>query len=431
MAGGQSRGKGKALESIAARSGRDPAAIIDSIQAAEKAQAKAEAAKQRAAKVEASKKAAAAKAASKKRGGGSEAGTTDDEDETTKDHTTEVNQPSQIYSALSPQEQYRFQCYRRSGFASKPIEKFVAKMLVDESNRRFVARRGTVVGLGGGKSSFVSGGGHSNIMNNGEDEEGAATVVTDGSDLDQRTNNAHHLNNNKKRKKQSKRQMLQEESKRRRIAMDQPPPYLLQSFINNNGGNSGSSASSSGLNSSSTRGGGGGGVPPPLDQLVVPNSASEIVAVVSTLAKCYAQRLVSAARRVLDAEEEGQGRLNDPSLRRDAAAAATAKGRAPVTSTAQKPISPQHLLEAHRYRSRIQLDPGFWMADRVVDVRRRKEASSSTHASVGISEAAALGTEDRTRSCFLAAIAAQDAYDEARAKEAGEGGDVKMDLDNK
>ena len=86
MAGpGQSRGKGKALESIAARSGRDPAAIIDSIQAAEKAQAKAEAAKQRAAKVEASKKAAAAKAASKKRG--SDAGTTDDEDEANKDNT--------------------------------------------------------------------------------------------------------------------------------------------------------------------------------------------------------------------------------------------------------------------------------------------------------------------------------------------------------
>lgn len=400
MAGGQSRGKGKALESIAARSGRDPAAIIDSIQAAEKAQAKAEAAKQRAAKVEASKNAAAAKAASKKRGSGSDVGTTDDEDETAKDNTTEVNQPSQIYSALSPQEQYRFQCYRRSGFASKPIEKFVAKMLVDEANRRYVARRGTVVGLGGGKSSFMNGGGGNNNNMNGEDQEDAATaVVTDASDVDQ-----HHSNNSKKRKKQSKKQMLQEESKRRRIAMDQPPPYLLQSFINNGGGGS---ASSCCLNSSSTRG--RGGVSPPLDQLVVPNSASEIVAVVSTLAKCYAQRLVSAARRVVDAEEEGQGRAS--------------------VAKVQKPISPQHLLEAHRYRSRAGLDPGFWMADRVVDVRRREEASSSlsTHASVGVSEAAALGTEDRTRSCFLAAIAAQDAYDEARAKEAEKDG--KMDID--
>ena len=247
MAGpGQSRGKGKALESIAARSGRDPAAIIDSIQAAEKAQAKAEAAKQRAAKVEASKKAAAAKAASKKRG--NEAVNTDDEDETTKDdNNREVNQPSQIYSSLSPQEQYRFQCYRRSGFASKPIEKFVAKMLVDEANRRFVARRSTVVGLGG--KPFVPSSGHNM---NGEDAGEAAATVTDGSDLD---HNVHSTN--KKRKKQSKRQMLQEESKRRRIAMDQPPPYLLGGF--NNGG--AGSASSSGLNSSSTQGG-GGGVPP-------------------------------------------------------------------------------------------------------------------------------------------------------------------------
>eukprot|EP00577_Skeletonema_sp_RCC1716_P025945 CAMPEP_0113423372 /NCGR_PEP_ID=MMETSP0013_2-20120614/28982_1 /TAXON_ID=2843 ORGANISM="Skeletonema costatum, Strain 1716" /NCGR_SAMPLE_ID=MMETSP0013_2 /ASSEMBLY_ACC=CAM_ASM_000158 /LENGTH=168 /DNA_ID=CAMNT_0000311225 /DNA_START=21 /DNA_END=524 /DNA_ORIENTATION=- /assembly_acc=CAM_ASM_000158 len=166
MAGpGQSRGKGKALESIAARSGRDPAAIIDSIQAAEKAQAKAEAAKQRAVKVEASKKnAAAAKAASKKSVGVGKGlnnnnnkhnDNTDDED-ATKDHN-EVNYPSQIYSSLSPQEQYRFQCYRRSGFASKPIEKFVAKMLVDEANRRFVARRGTLVGLGGMRLQVNSG----------------------------------------------------------------------------------------------------------------------------------------------------------------------------------------------------------------------------------------------------------------------------------
>lgn len=404
MAGpGQSRGKGKALESIAARSGRDPAAIIDSIQAAEKAQAKAEAAKQRAAKIEASKKAAAAKAASKKRS--SEASSnTDDEDETTKeDNTTEVNQPSQIYSSLSPQEQYRFQCYRRSGFASKPIEKFVAKMLVDEANRRFVARRSTVVGLGG--KSFVN---NSHTLN-GEDTGEAAASVTDCSDLD---HNVHSTN--KKRKKQSKRQMLQEESKRRRIAMDQPPPFLLDSFNIGSG-----SASSSGLNSSSTQ----GGSVPPLDQLVVPTSASEIVAVVSTLAKCYAQRLVSAARRVADAGDD-QERQEAP----------TAKSPA----IAQKPISPQHLLEAHRYRSRAGLDPGFWMADRVVDVHGRKEASSSSiRASVGTSEAAALGTEDRTRSCFLAAIAAQESYDEARTKEAETEDDdgkndiegVKMDVD--
>ena len=54
------------------------------------------------------------------------------------------------------------------------------------------------------------------------------------------------------------------------------------------------------------------------------------------------------------------------------------------------------------------------MSDRVdVDGSSRKATSSIHHASssVGTSEAAALGIEDRTRSCFLAAIAAQDAYD--------------------
>jgi len=77
------------------------------------------------------------------------------------------------------------------------------------------------------------------------------------------------------------------------------------------------------------------------------------------------------------------------------------------------------------------------MADRVaVDGRHKKKASSSIRASVGTSEAAALGIEDRTRSCFLAAIAAQDAYYEARTNEVEEEGDsinnkeeVKMDVD--
>lgn len=262
-----------------------------------------------------------------------------------------------------------------------------------------------MVGLGGLRSQVVSGSSSANNGHsiNGEDEAAAATV-TDGSDLDHH----HHVHsNNKKRKKPSKRQMLQEESKRRRVAMDQPPPYLLNSFSNGTTG----SAGSSGLNSSSTAAR-GGVVVPPLDQLVVPNSASEIVAVVSTLAKCYAQRLVSAARRVADVEQEQQ---NDVSTKTGA-----------TSASAQKPISPQHLLEARRYRNRAGLDPGFWMADRVVDGRRRNKASSSLqHASVGTSEAAALGTEDRTRSCFLAAIAAQDAYDAARTKEECDGKDDK------
>lgn len=422
---GQSRGKGKALNTIAARSGRDPAAIVDSIQAAEKAQAKAEAAKQRAKKqieaeekITASKKASAAAAAAAADAVSNNAD--GDHDDATKDTNNEVhnnNNPSQIYSLLSPQEQYRFHCFRRSGFASKPIEKFVAKMLVDEANRRFVGRRGIVVGLGGRVSSESCNAENETEYNGAT---AAAAIVTDGSDLNQHHNIHHSSNNSKKRKKQSKKQMLQEESKRRRVAMDQPPPYLLNNFANNNNNNGGSS------------GGTIQGVVPPLDQLVVPNSASEIVAVVSTLAKCYAQRLVSAARRVADAEVE-----EEQKSRHESTTEASTKTTTSATATVQKPISPRHLLEAHRYRSREGLDPGFWMADRVaVDGRHKKKASSSIRASVGTSEAAALGIEDRTRSCFLAAIAAQDAYYEARTNEVEEEGDsinnkeeVKMDVD--
>ena len=411
---GQSRGKGKALNTIAARSGRDPAAIVDSIQAAEKAQAS----KQRAKEVEAEKRAAviaktalASKKGARSSSDANEDTTVEDDDDaaTTKDDT---NNLSQIYSSLSPQEQYRFQCFRRSGFASTPIEKFVANMLVDEANKRFVVRRGTVVGLGGRLRGSGDGGNNVNTKTNGEDDEyhggAASATVTNGSDLEHH-HTAHHCHN-KKRKKQSKKHMLLEESKRRRVAMDQPPPYLSARF-----GNNGGSGSASGLSSSSTQ-----GVFPPLDQLVVPNSASEIVAVVSTLAKSYAQRLVSAARRVADAKEEGEknGLHDDGS-----------------TSTAQTPISPQHLLEAHRYRSRAGLDPGFWMSDSVV-VNNGRKKTSSIPAGVGMSEAAALGTEDRTRSCFLASIAVQDAYDAARTKEVDEEGDgednkeeVKMDVD--
>lgn len=258
-------------------------------------------------------------------------------------------------------------------------------MLVDESNRRFVARRGAIVGLGGRFSGVGSNSSSSGNNNTGEyyaNGGGAAATVSGGSDVD---HYADHNTNNTKRKKQSKRQMLREESKRRRIAMDQPPPYLLSENVGN-GDSVGNNAFAQ-------------VVIPPLDQLVVPNSASEIVAVVSTLAKSYAQRLVSAARRVADAEEEQNRRQ------------VTTDTLTTKATMAQKPISPHHLLEAHRYRSRVGLDPGFWMADRVaVDGSRR--TASSIRSSVGISEAAALGIEDRTRSCFIAALASQDAYDE-------------------
>ncbi|KAL7456154.1 hypothetical protein ACHAWC_007659 [Mediolabrus comicus] len=397
---GQSRGKGKALNTIAARSGRDPAAIVDSIQAAEKAQAKAAAAAAKKAAVKKSEEEAAAAAAAKRKA---------EQEEETETTTTaidnEVNNnitPAQIYSSLSPQEQYRYECFRRSGFASKPIEKFVANILIDEANKRFVSRRGTISGLGGrfnnnhhGKDNYYDG-----VVGGAN-----AATVTDSSDVD----NTH----SKRKKKQSKKQMLRDESKRRRIAMDHPPPYLLPES---------NSGSGSALKA--------GSIVPPLDQLVVPSSAPEIVAVISTLAKSYAQRLVSAARRVADAENEQQKCLDESSTKEE-----TASSSATTATATATPISPHHLLEAHRYRSRVGLDPGFWMADRVdVDGSSRKGSSSIQRASssVGTSEAAALGVEDRTRSCFLAALAAQDAYDKVTTSTNGvEKIEDKMDVDKK
>ena len=132
---------------------------------------------------------------------------------------------------------------------------------------------------------------------------------------------------------------------------------------------------------------------------MVPDSASEIVAVVSTLAKCYGQRLVAAAKRVADTEEE-EKKLN---------------GTAGDATTAAKPLLPHHFLEAQRHRARAGVDPGFWMADRI---KGNKKGSAFSRGGVGAAEAAALGTVDRDRACYLAALAAQDAYD--REVEEGE-----------
>ena len=401
---GQSRGKGKALNTIAARSGRDPAAIVDSIQAAEKAQAKAAAAAAKKAAVKKSEEEAAAAAAAAKRKAEQEKETSSSLPTTIDNEVRNNITPAQIYSSLSPQEQYRYECFRRSGFASKPIEKFVANILIDEANKRFVSRRGTISGLGGrfnnnhhGKDNYYDG-----VVGGAN-----AATVTDSSDAD----NTH----SKRKKKQSKKQMLREESKRRRIAMDHPPPYLLPES---------NSGSGSALKA--------GSIVPPLDQLVVPSSAPEIVAVISTLAKSYAQRLVSAARRVADAENEQQKCLDESSTKEETASSSSTT----LASSSATPISPHHLLEAHRYRSRVGLDPGFWTADRVdVDGSSRKGASSIQRASssVGTSEAAALGVEDRTRSCFLAALAAQDAYDKMTTNTNGveKIDEEKMDVDKK
>mmetsp|Transcript_13611 Transcript_13611/g.29422 ORF Transcript_13611/g.29422 Transcript_13611/m.29422 type:complete len:408 (+) Transcript_13611:41-1264(+) len=365
------KGKGKALNVIAAASGRDPAAIVKSVTEAEAA---AKAAAARAQAEEEAKKAAELRAQAKAR---------------------EEITAAQIFDSLPLQEQYRFECFRRCGFASKPIEKFVAKMMIDEAERRYLVRRGAMVGLGGRLD-----GGVGSEFDDATSKSNIAAAVADASDVD---SSSKKPNMSRKRKKQSKKHILREESKRRRAAMDQPLPHFL-------GGSGGTGSTGISMQT------------PPLENLVVPRSASEIVAVVSTLAKCYGQRLVAAAKRVADAEEEEKN-IDGGTTAVDASSSSTT----PQT----KPLLPHHFLEAHRHRARAGIDPGFWMADRIDDGRK---GQSFRKGGVGTAEAAALGTVDRDRACYLAALAAQEAFDREAEKEEnnenGQGGEDKMELED-
>lgn len=110
-----------------------------------------------------------------------------------------------------------------------------------------------------------------------------------------------------------------------------------------------------------------------LDDMVAPGQADEITVVVSTLAKAYAQRLVTAARRVAAAEglEESQ------------------------------PLQPSHLLKAHHSRVHAGLDPGFFL--------QKPRATAVTESCSAV--AAALGIVDKNELARNAALAAQEEYD--------------------
>ena len=101
------------------------------------------------------------------------------------------------------------------------------------------------------------------------------------------------------------------------------------------------------------------------------DQAEEITLVTSTLAKVYAQRLVTAARQV-----------------------ATAQGWSDT-----EPLLSKHIMEAHHARQQAGIDPGFFMT--------RPERS------MGVSPwtAAALGVVDRFQQSRAAALQAQDDYD--------------------
>jgi hypothetical protein len=70
---------------------------------------------------------------------------------------------------------------------------------------------------------------------------------------------------------------------------------------------------------------------PVLSEVCAEGQAEEITVVVSTLAKAYAQRLVTAARRLVDGTNNHQ------------------------------PIEPQHIIKAYEDRRAQGLDPGFFL----------------------------------------------------------------------
>lgn len=342
------RGKGKALNAIAAASGRDPAAIVKSVTEAEALAKAATAARTRAVEEEVRRAAARERVNAK--------------NEST---------VSQIFNRLSPQEKFRFICFRRCGFASKPMEKFVTKMLVDATEKRHLVRTGTLVGLG----CRLSVGVERNIYEGclpSNNSTASATVISDADSSSRAVN--------RKRKKHSTKQVLINESKRRLAVMDQPWSYFPEGPL-----------CMSRL------------AAPSLANLVVANSVSEIVSVVSTLAKCYGQRLVTAAKRVADAEDKEKNFIGT-SLADDTIS----------SLTLPRPLQPRHFIEAQKHRARAGLDPDFWLAGRV----GHSEQGLVFHkGGEGIAEAAALGMVDRDSLCYFAALGAQDEHDRESEKD--------------
>lgn len=283
----------------------------------------------------------------------------------------------------------------------------MAGAMVGEAARRCAVRTGVLTGLTGTTGEDAD----SRDSKNEEDEKDAAEVTTDTSE----ESNPKH-----RRRKRTRKSLLNQESKRRIQIMDRPLPYdsnyIPQQTL-------------------------------PLDSLVVPDSAGEIVAVVSALAKCYAQRLVAAARRVADAEDEARAlqRVHDDvneqthdkeesieNAPSEATATATADNPDAFSQTEKsiRPLQPHHYREAHRHRVEAGIDPGFWMLDMISKVkkigREQSQQSKTQSKSSGVAHAAAVGRRS-WNSSYLAALAAQDAYDEMMREEEGKEEDVNKE----
>ena len=136
----------------------------------------------------------------------------------------------------------------------------------------------------------------------------------------------------------------------------------------------------------------------PLCDLVQPNEADSIVVVVSALAKAYAQRLVTAARRVATVMAESN----------------------PNGNVSQQPLQAHHIQLAHEARVKAGVDPGFFLQPNTTMLHRRGTAAPTAWACPGKIAAAALGQIDRHELLRQAALQAQEEYDQRHDKEVGE-----------
>jgi hypothetical protein len=139
---------------------------------------------------------------------------------------------------------------------------------------------------------------------------------------------------------------------------------------------------------------GGAGESRTLADLVQPGQADSISMVVATLAKVYAQRLVSEAQRL--AMEDSNNSNNNEGVT--------------TADELQYPLQPQHIRRAWEHRKRQGLDPGFFL-----------QANEGLQWSSG---GQATGVHDCRR---LAALAAQEEYDAHVAEEEKKEKDARRD----
>lgn len=347
------RGKGKALNNIAALSGRDPAAIVKSVTEAEASM------KKDVAIIAVDDDGELARAS---------------KDKLSSSATTTA---SRTFDLLSPQEQHRFRCFRRCGFASKPMEEYIARKLVTEVERRRTLRMGATISGLATTAGSKSGGEEWDKTNNGNAVAVDASDTTDGS---------------KKRKRKSTKQILNDQMKRRLVVLDRP---LMGK--EDEDGRQRSKQQQHQQQQQKQR------VIPSLSNLVVANSSQEIVTIVSTLAKCYGQGLVAAAKRVANVATT------------TTTTATTEDDNAATAGNDPTPLRPHHFIEAYEHRVRAGLDPGFWMMGSNTTTTIGGGRGRSTCHSV--TEAAALGKKNNVNNDNLyyhAALAAQNIYDGGR-----------------